>query len=405
MQNYQELTQYCLTTLNNCIEAIDQYVIPYFTDEPQFFEKSAKAIKKYIKQLDKVSDNSDKTVITSYMLYLIFRDAGYFQSYVSSYAFSQIPKSHSDFLRSITSTPWRASLATIIGNPEPDFLEMEDVLTGDKYLLFSPSIQNSKDIDNVRLCFNLIFFNGQCWQTYGSIGCFYAFSMDDIYFFARQLDPNVVDENDLLKLIHANSLPFFMLSFATNKSIRKHNTIEMVHCFATDIVKPVDLNILKQHFRIQYNKKVIQMFSIKWIRYPHSAYAYYDTKKCELVRLANTFEGFEAFTDELMDAGFYINPGFDECVSSVMFIWAQFIFDKNIQLGPDYKSLFSNMNLEDNYENSIPINIIFYELLEYHNAGESPDIKSIAMKYGQSEAWINELWGLIYYSESFKQEE
>jgi hypothetical protein len=63
--------------------------------------------------------------------------------------------------------PWRFSFSVIVRNPAPVFFVMMDVFTVEEYLLYSPGIQDRIEGEEGMTClyFNLISFNGYCWQT------------------------------------------------------------------------------------------------------------------------------------------------------------------------------------------------------------------------------------------------
>lgn len=88
---------------------------------------------------------------------------------------------------------------------------MRDVFSGEEYLLFSPSIDRLKATENILLWFNLIEFNGLCWQSYGPIGEFQSFGPEDVLFFATEKNPDLEDESEVQKNIENDPLPYMML--------------------------------------------------------------------------------------------------------------------------------------------------------------------------------------------------
>lgn len=77
----------------------------------------------------------------------------------------------------------------------------EDVFTNEKYLLYSPAVKLTLQERNPLLWFNLISFNGECWQTYGFIAAYNSFTTDDIFFYATEVNHKINNEQDMPELI------------------------------------------------------------------------------------------------------------------------------------------------------------------------------------------------------------
>jgi hypothetical protein len=109
--------------------------------------------------------------------------------------------------------PWRFSFAEVTGRPERDFFEMRDVFTDQPYLIYSPGMTDIQLTQNPTLWFNLIAFNGKCWQTFGPIGAYSGFEPEDIQFFATELNNGLWFESDheLMMNVENNPVPYLLL--------------------------------------------------------------------------------------------------------------------------------------------------------------------------------------------------
>ena len=116
-----------------------------------------------------------------------------------------------NFLEQHARQPWRFCFSIILENPAKDFFKMEDILTGEQFLLCSPGTSDINISQATALWFNLIAFNGACWQTFGPIGAYKSFEPDDIFFFATELDKRIQTEEDIVRNIDKNPLPYMML--------------------------------------------------------------------------------------------------------------------------------------------------------------------------------------------------
>lgn len=92
-----------------------------------------------------------------------------------------------------------------------DFFEMEDLLSGDTFLLYSPTVSKYETMGQMSMYFTLRSFNGQCYQTYGPITYFRGVQIFDVLFFARQLDSTVETYDELGALMQKDPLPFMTL--------------------------------------------------------------------------------------------------------------------------------------------------------------------------------------------------
>jgi len=88
---------------------------------------------------------------------------------------------------------------------------MEDVFSDQEFLLYSPGVTKTLEDQSIILWFNLISFNGACWQSFGPIGTYKSFEPDDIFFFATELNPEIADEQELLANLEENPIPYMML--------------------------------------------------------------------------------------------------------------------------------------------------------------------------------------------------
>lgn len=79
--------------------------------------------------------------------------------------------------------PWRYCLFTVKDEPAPEFLEIVDVEHDEEHLLYSPAVTELYH-DGVRLFLCLLFYNGECFQTYSTIHPYRSFQPGDLAVFA-----------------------------------------------------------------------------------------------------------------------------------------------------------------------------------------------------------------------------
>ena len=124
---------------------------------------------------------------------------------------------------------------------------MEDVFTGEHFLLYSKSIGQILREHGVSLWFNLIGFNGHCWQTYGPIGNFQSFDADDVFFYATELDRSITSEATLFNYLEKNPVPFMMLMTGANYPLIMNNGYEVVQVTGESPLKTLNISELKKN--------------------------------------------------------------------------------------------------------------------------------------------------------------
>jgi hypothetical protein len=90
---------------------------------------------------------------------------------------------------------------------------MKDAISGETFLLYSPGIfqTNTEAGDVIKFWFLLIGFNGECWQTFGPLVYFRGIQPFDLFFFAKQIKPEILFQSEIQDVIEANPIPFAML--------------------------------------------------------------------------------------------------------------------------------------------------------------------------------------------------
>src|SRR3546814_381904 len=148
-----------------------------------------------------------------YIAHQLFKKGGLIQKYLNHSAVKDLTEQERTYLRQQSAQPWRFSFSVITGRPAEDFYEMQDVFTSQKFLLYSTGVTQILSEHPVALWFNLIAFNGMCWQSYGPIGHYQSFRPDDIRYYASELNPREWFEKDaeILENVERNPLPYMML--------------------------------------------------------------------------------------------------------------------------------------------------------------------------------------------------
>ena len=391
MTNFEEIEKHCEENSAFTRNVIDGFLINYAAKNERLEPEMAAHLKRFKGVVDEIPEQYINFFLSEYIAHRIFRKGGFISKYLNLPRIKSLPKQELQQLEFQSRNPWRFSFANILNNPSNAFFEMEDILSGEQYLLYSPGMQATEHAQQQRLWFNLIAFNGKCWQTFGMIVPFRSFTADDIFFFATELNPQTESEETIMNDIESNPFPFFMLVTGSGIPVVVSRDHEMVICQSTYILDALPSEKLATEFSIAWNKNVYQLKLKMKSDMPHFAIAYYDEKKNELIRTAMTNDGFESLTKALSKAGLNLSNDADIVVSPGMQITAEKILNKKIALN-SYEKLFDSVVNEEQSDELKRINHFIELALPFYNEQKEMNIQELAEQAGISMESAISIW-------------
>lgn len=330
-------------------------------------------------------------LVAEFTAHQLFGQKHLIHEYLKDPEILKLPDAEYQYLEWHAKHTWRFSFAVIQDNPEPGFFNMLDLLTNESYLLYSPGLQKICKIGVPRLCFNLISFNGLCWQTYGVVICSRAYTWEDIFFLSECINPEIEDEEGIAQEVESNCFPFLLLVLGMNSPIVTSQGYEIIFCGATDYCQSINLDQLQSKFIVASKGRIVQMKSHEMSEFPHDAVAYFDPKKKEIIRNASTLEGFEFLTEALRESGIELETGADYYVTPAMYNAAEKIIDRKISITSEYGILFIKPASKED-ELTKRVNKFVQMILPNISSGEKPDIEGIAFAAGLDSDLGEELW-------------
>jgi hypothetical protein len=394
MMNYQEIQQKCTAFADLSVDVLDLFLIDYHLKRTIEYSKLPGQLKKYDKQLKQLPGNALDLIIAEYAAYEIFKASGAIHKYLKNSDIVGLPKAEYQYLSDMAKHPWRFSFSMIVGTPAPGFFKMIDVFTDEEYLLYSPGIhddiQEEKRIPS--LCFNLISFNGDCWQTFGIVKCFNAFTVDDVFFLAQQLNPKIELEEEVMLEVDKQCIPFILMILGSKFPKTSARGFDMLYVGATEYMEDIDDEFLAEDFDIQRKSNIIKFTFEELSLFPHNAVAYYDKKRSELSRFAMTLEGYDQMSEALIDSGIMVDPGFDFCITPAMLTTAGSILGRKPVITSPYENLFQATPSQEEIEENQKLNAFLEELKPYINRGEKPDLNALAFTYDIDLEFVEEIW-------------
>lgn len=390
MTYFSKLLEICNQISAVSDKVLDEFLLYYSAEREGLdneMDQRLRRFKHVIKEFDKSWINMIKA---QYIGHRIFKKNGFIKKYLQHAAIKELLPEQQSFLRQQSATPWRYSFSTITGNPQKDFYQMEDAFTGEAYLTYSPSISKILSDGSVSLWFNLIGFNGSCWQSYGPVTSFAGFHPDDIFFFATELNPAIETDEDLTADIENNPIPYLMLMSGSQYPFIFHGKDEMLQVFARHSLASFDSGKLKKDFKTEYAKGFYRISHGIWSDHPHFAEAYYAEEQQLLLLSALTDRGFQVLVAALNKHGFGLPAEPDIRVHLPMLQSTRFILGKEINLNP-YAEIFEIEPEPAVKEEIDKLNRLLALALPVINAGREPDIQALAKEAGVDEATAREL--------------
>ena len=394
--SYQEIKQICLQNQQLTKRLIDEFLLYYAADRFKLYREMNKAFARYRHFTKDAPESWINTMKGQYIAHRIFMEDGLINRFINHRALAHLDEEEMAFLRRNQANPWRFSFSEIIDNPAPDFFEIEDVFTGENLLLYSPSTSEILQDRDPLLWFNLLSYNGSCYESYGVINPFQSFEPEDILFYASQLNPDQWIENPskLMELVSKDPVPYMLLLLKSELPLVFQGDDQFVQNTGEFLDDSFESSVLKDAFTIEYAHDVYRLSLKDWSEFPHFSVAYYDESEQLLFLSATTDRGYDALVDALNDCGYNLPYNPDFRVNTAMMNTVQEILRKDINLNP-YEDLFKKMDTKESGEVD-NLNNMLAEILPDLNAGLKPDAKKLAQQFNVNEEnareLIDELW-------------
>lgn len=382
MSNFEQLEKQSRDTRQLIHSVIDNFLIGYADRNDNMSRKAKKAMAKYRHIRSEMPDIWYNMSWVQLIAHDIFKQDGLIKSYIHHSGLNHLTLKEKAFLEYQKNHPWRWSYSEITGRPYRDFFEMKDVFTGDSYLLQSPALSDIVESLPTKLCFNLILYDGSCWQAYGPVGSYAGFEPEDIHFFASQLNKHdwIEDDKELMEKVEKNPVPFMYLAHGADMTETYHLDDKIVEITAEYIDDSFDAKILEDKFTIEFKKGVYRISQPAWIEFPHYCAAYYVVKEELLFFYSMTDRAFNHIIRQFNNCGYKLSFEPDIRVTMEMMEVAEEILKKEIELNP-YDYLFQIKSSQLPNEDQKRMNVAIEHLALHIYEGVEPNIEKMAQTY------------------------
>lgn len=357
---------------------IDDFMMHYAADRGGVAKEMEMQFKRMRHVIHELPGDVVNRMKAQYIIHNVFRKDGLIRKLINHVEVKTKGADALAFFKHQQDHPWRFTFTEMIDMPAPDFHLHVDVFSGEEYLIYSPGMSETfKDHhESVQLWFNLLAFNGHCWQTYGPIGSYKAINADDVFFFGTEIDDTVYSDDGMIALIQKRPLPFMSLIIGGNVPVIVNNGIQLTAHTASVDAPSLNTDDFRQDFSIELQSGIIKLSIAPWSDPMHYAAAYFDPTDGELFVYAMTEPGFSGLIKELAKKGVQIDaPDLTVNISSLLTM--ERILGRKIRINP-YDSLFEKATSPEQDDQLKKLNVAIDMAVLDFNAGRKPDYKAYA---------------------------
>ncbi len=381
MPDYNQLRELCKKGSQVSTGVIDEFILHYAAKRDRLDQEFDTKVSRFKHAEREMPASWTELIEAQYIGHRIFKHQGLITKYLNHAAIKDLAGEQQNYLRQMAAFPWRFSFSEIKANPAIDFYEMQDIFTEETYLLYSTSVTQILSERPVILWFNLIGFNGHCWQTYGPVTGFQSFGADDIFFYASELNGSIESASDLMKDLENNPVPYMMLMTGSAYPLVQSRGFEILHVVSESEATAFDMQTLKEEFKIEYAEGVFRISDKILSEPPHFSEAYYDEGRGIMLLSALTDQGYMEMAKKLNAHGFNLPADPDIRLHLPMLSVINKLLKKDLQINP-YSRLFETKPSPENEAMIANLNEFLSLALPDINAGKEPDINAMAKKAG-----------------------
>jgi len=368
---------------------IDNFLVPYAAPRENLEKEMVKKLKPVLRMVHAWSEQIMSLAMGEYITFQLFREGGLIKKYLNHSAIKSLMQADQDFLSDASSKPWGFSFIRVVENPVEDIFMVQDILTLEEYVLHSPSIQKVSEMEKQHVWLIFRGFNGKCWTCYGLNICLPGIDIDDLYFYATEMDPEISTSEEIRDHVHKNPFHWLILLEISQKPVVVFKDKPLRLISAED---EIEFNLNEKsfgQFEIQEEDGVYQLALKTDGRDYYKGTAYFDQETGELYRFAIGNDAFDKLTQELITAGMDIPKEYTVSISPITHLFVEDALDRTIDFHP-YRNMFLASEIAQKKIDQM--NDFLSMAIPIFNAGSTPDLEDLADEAGIDLKLAQELW-------------
>lgn len=361
-------------------QIVDEFLIYYAAEQYGTAKEFDKKVRKYKSLTREFTSEHFGYLKAQYIAYKIFRQQGLIGKIIKHSAMTRFSPEEMQFIQALAAQSWQFSFSIIHDNPSENFYLMEDILSGEEFLLYSKSTTELLDSGPRELWFNLLTDNGDCKVSYGPVSGYKGFLPEDVFFLGAELDPEIEIWQEVQENIDKDPLPYMLMLSKSEIPLTAHKDDLLLYNISEFDAGAFKSELPGEEFRREYSSGVYRYSLKNYEDHPHFAQVYYDEQLHILIFSAMTSRGYEALMEAFCPYAPDLPSEASVVVTLLMLSYASGVSGKKIELN-EYEELFHVEPSQEDADFIERINLAISEMLPDINAGRAPDTKNLAEKY------------------------
>ena len=280
--------------------------------------------------------------------------------------------------RGFVDEPWEYTLFSV-EKAEGTLAFASDAVSGDEFVIESENVTMLEE-KGARLFWSLMFFNGQCYQSYGIINYFKGISVDDFEYFAAAVNGDIYKADGISGVMQRFPVPFMLLFAFSEIPVVAHGDEEVVYCASRNIIPGFETDSVEGYLDRREERGIIKYAFSDPGDPMRSGTLYVNTGTWD-VTLLSTVESRYRELQKQLPYDFGTSPDFSATV--VMATAAEQILGHCFP-GTEYDRYFAEEESDEEKEMLAGLSLALEDVLEQLKNGEEPDYDGISETHGCS---------------------
>src|SRR5690606_16919699 len=156
MTDFELLKHTCEANSKLSTTVVDDFIMHYAAAKDGVGREVESHLKKYRHVDLSFQPGLANMLKAQFIIHKVFKKDGLINKYINRPEIKGRPAEEQAFLQHQLNNPWRFSFSEIVDSPAQDFYMMEDMFSGERFLLYSKNISVTLKEAPVMLWFNLI---------------------------------------------------------------------------------------------------------------------------------------------------------------------------------------------------------------------------------------------------------
>lgn len=384
MLNFAKIKTACDNSSRILKTVVDDFLLYYIGEKEGQIKRLGQLFQPFKEIISKTQEGWIRTLISQLLAFELFKKDGRASKLFNLPLIQKRNPEEVDYLKFQIEHPWRLVFCSIEEYLLHDMYEMKDVISDEKFLLHSPGISesNTEAGYELPLWFLLIGFNGECYQTYGSLAYFKGIRPFDLFYFSKLIKPDIVFQNEVQSVIDSNPVAFSMIFFAGAGIPVTYHKKEMIAFNKSEFhVENISLDTFENDFIIE-KKHPIYMLSLKrWHSFPHFAKCFFHAEKNLFIITSMTVRGYDSLIVALNKQGNEFPSSPEILATPAMLSIAKRVLNIDVEMNP-YEKHFAKETPPKHQEELDKINVFLKYLIDRLNKKKDYNIAELASMAG-----------------------